>query len=429
MVFLFVISSLSLNTFLLRGYFECKTELEKQKLIGNVFSIIVIFNLLILLLGFLLGPLLVKYAHLQIPFYPYFSISLFINFFEVVSIVPMVIYRVKENARYYVLINVTKSLIIFITTYLLIVRYKWGLSGNFYGRLYVNIIFAIIYILIVYRNAILNLNISQIKKGLKFSLPLLPGAIGYLFISMSDRIILERFVTLSQIGIYSVAYTLAYSVSIVIQSGYRAFEPEIFKQYGSANFKVFIEKIQRVFMFVVFVFAATLSVFAKDVLRIMTKGDFINGYLIIPIILLGVILTAQNAILGSVIIAEKNTKLSSSSTIAGGAVSIIFNLMLVPYYGIYCAAIASFIAYLVMNFIIIGGMEFKTNVFKSDFFAFIIFSLLSIIVTLYISQEKFTFLGFLLKSTSLTFAILLFGFIYKIRMESIKLFLPIFKSN
>ena len=48
MVFLYVFIALSLNSFLLRKYYECKTEQERKILIGNVAFVITVSNILVL---------------------------------------------------------------------------------------------------------------------------------------------------------------------------------------------------------------------------------------------------------------------------------------------------------------------------------------------------------------------------------------------
>lgn len=429
MFFLLVISSLCLNTYLLRNYFECESESERKKLIGNVVLTILFFNIFLLAVVYLLGPSIIRYTHLQIPFYPYFSLSILNNFLEVFSIVPLIIYRVQEKALLYITIDILRAFLLFMVTYLLIVHFKWGVLGNFYGRLFVNMGFMLIYITIILENSTLNFNYHRIIKSLKFSLPLIPGAIGYLLMSMSDRIILERYVSLSEIGIFSVAYTLAFSLSIIIQSGYRAFEPEIYRAYGSEAFIGFVEKIHKTFMFVVVLLACLLTTFCKEILLIMTKGDFVKGYTLIPLILIGVITTAQNALFGSVIIAEKKTKLSSLSTIIGGAISIGFNVMLIPVYGIYAAATASAVAYIAMNIIIYSGMSLKTNVIKLDIVAFILFILLSATVVHFFGAGGLSFIAILIKLLLVSVVCLLLLATYGLNLISLKFLFATFNKS
>ncbi|NQX55245.1 oligosaccharide flippase family protein [Pedobacter panaciterrae] len=417
MFFFFVLSSLALNTYLLREYFECKTEIDKKKLIGSVFLTILIINVVMLAMGYILGPLLVKGFNIQIPFFPFFSLLLLNNFCEALSIVPLVVYRVHENALSYVTLSVLKAVLLFVVTYILIVHLKWGLMGNFYGRLFVNAFFIIIYIYVILRNAKINFNVEAIKKSLRFSFPLIPGAIGYLLMSMSDRIILERYVSLSDIGIYSVAYTLAYSLSVIIQGGYRSFEPEIYREFNKPTFASFVERIHKLYMFTVFFLAIVLSVFSRDILLLMTKGDFVKGYTLIPLILIGVIATAQNAILVSIVISEKNTKLSGVSTVVGGGASIAFNLILIPTYGIYAAALASAIAYILMNLIVALKMKFKSPVIQSDVISLLYFMFISFVVIAFFGQSNINIISIIYKFGIIIISLIILFLVYKLNLR------------
>jgi O-antigen/teichoic acid export membrane protein len=420
MLFLFVISAFALNTYLLRVYFECESEKEKKKLTGNIFLIIVIFNTIVLVVGYIIGPYIFKHANLQFPFYPFLSLSILNNFLEVFSIVPLVIFRVKENAKYFVIINVIRAILTFALTYFLIAHLDYGILGNYYGRTIVNFAFLILYLGIIFRHAELNLNFRQVKKALKFSFPLIPGALSYLLISMSDRIILERYVLLSQIGIYSVAYTLAFSLRVIITSAYRAFEPEIYKQFNSTNFYFLFREGYKIYMFSILVVASGISIFSKDILLLMTKSEFVESYLLIPILLVGGIMTAQNVMLGSIIIAEKKTYLSSLSTILGGLSSVAFNVLLIPIYGIYAASFASVIAYAVMNFIFLRGISFKPKVIKYDIIAIVLFSIFSYLIVKYSSYQKVTVTMLLIKTLVVVMMAGIYTIVYGLSLEYIK---------
>jgi O-antigen/teichoic acid export membrane protein len=397
MLVIMVLSTLCLNTYLLRYYFLVEDEIDKKKMIGNVFGIILLFNFFLLFVFYLIGPFIINYTNLEIPFYPFFSLTILNVFFEVFSIIPLVIYRVKENPVTYVAVNFIKSLLIFIATFLLIVNYKYGVLGNFYGRIIVNFIFCFIFIYTTLKNSILEFNIEAIKKALKFSLPLIPGSIGFLLMSMSDRIILERYVSLSEIGIYSLSYTLAFSISIVIQGAYVAFEPIIFKEYGKVGFDVKINKIHSTLMLIVYSLSIGLTLFGKEILLLMTNGDFIKGYILVPIILIGVIASAQNLLFGTVLIAESKNKISSYVTIIGGLISVFFNFFLIPKFGIYAAALATAIAYFFMNMIILKVINTKIDFIKKDIISLMCFLLIFILLLFYFNENIFLISKFVMK--------------------------------
>ena len=421
MTFLYVFACLSLNSFLLRKYFEFKTEYQRRKLIGNVAIAIAFFNLLILAIAFILGPILTEKANIKIDFYPYFALSLINNFIEVFAIVPLVIFRIMEKPTQYVLLNIGRGILPYFIIYYMLVHLNFGLLSFYYGKLFINIIFLIPLIYITYKHAIFDISIPLLKEGLKFSLPLLPGAIAYLLMSISDRIIMERYISLSFIGIYSIAYTLAFSLSMFIQSGYRAFEPEIFKKFGNENFSFFIEGLHRIFMFIVFSMAIALSLFSKELLQILTKGDFINGFTLIPILIFGVILTAENAILGSISIAEKKTKLSMYSTLAGAIFSITINILLLPFIGYYSAAIATVVSFLVMNTITYQGLEYKLNAIRFDLMAYFIYLTISLISTLFLTRFSLNIFSlFIIKLTIIILSVWLLSKFFDIKFKQIK---------
>jgi O-antigen/teichoic acid export membrane protein len=429
MFVLLIISSLSLNTYLLRSYYLTDDVLEREKLIGNIFTVILIFNIFLLIVSFIVGPFIVKCSSLKIPFYPYFSLSLLNNFFEIFSIVPLIIFRVKGNAISYVLVNSSRALLLFIITYLLIAHFGWGVMGNFYGRLIVNGFFSIIYILIILKHSKINLNFEILKKALKFSLPLIPGSIGFLLMNMSDRIILERYVSLSDIGVYSVANTIAFSLSIIIQGAYRSFEPEIFKEYGKENFKTFLEKLHGIFMTIVLGLSICLALFANEILIFMTNDDFVKGYVLIPIILVGIISMAQNTVYGTILIAENKTKISSYATIAGGIISILFNIFLIPHFGIYSAAFATSIAYFVMNIIVIKGITLKVNFIKNDIYSMLYFLFICFLLNSFFGGNKILISILLYKVIILFISIFLLTKFYNLNQNYIKVLNSIFKKE
>lgn len=422
MLFLFVFSSFALNTYLLRTYFDRDTVEDRKKLIGNVFSVIILFNCILLIAGYTIFPSIFGYAEIQFSFYPYLSISILNNFLEVFSIVPLVIFRVKQKAQYFVALNVIRSLLIFLLTYILIVHMDWGIMGNYYGRLIINLCFLVVYLIIIAKQATLNLKWEQAKKALKFSMPLVPGAISYLLISMSDRIILERYVSLSEVGIYSVAFTLAFSLRIITTSAYRAFEPEIYKRYNGEGFSEFFHTGYKNYMFIVLIAASGLSFMSKDILLLMTTASFVEGYYLVPIFLIGGLITAENIMLGSLVIAEKKTHVSSFSTITGGLVSVISNIIFVPYFGIYAAAVSLGLAYVVMNIILLKGMSFKSNVILNDFFAILIFITSSYFVTQYSNYQEFALKPIAIKGLLLLVFVFIYGSIYGVSLSKIKSF-------
>ncbi|WP_315163754.1 lipopolysaccharide biosynthesis protein [Capnocytophaga leadbetteri] len=417
-MFLFVLCVLSLNTYVLRFYFEKEDETYRRRLLGNFYIIIAGINLLLSLLAYLLLPIVIEKYHIQVPWEPYFKLAVIANFLEVFSVIPLVLYRVKQQAKWFTILSLSRTLLQMLLIFLLIVVFKWGILGHFYGRLFSLVPFFFIYWGIIARNATFNINFKELKKGLAFSTPLLPGALAYLALSLSDRIILERFVPISQIGIYSLAYTLALTLNIVIQGFYKAVEPEIFQHYGKDSFNTFIKKTQNTFFLIVYFGAMFITLFSQEVFKIMASKEFYEGYLLVPILMIGVIMTGQNVIFGGIIIAEKKNKVMGVATIVGAIISVVFNLSLMKYGGVYIAAISSAVSFAVMNTILYKRMSYSEKSLKAPLLALLLFVLISFGL-FYIVKISFSWEALFIKVLLLSLYFILLLKVFKVPMRNL----------
>lgn len=348
-LFLFVLGTFSLNSFVLRYYFIWDDVKGRSNLIGSIASAIFLMNLFILLLAFSFMPQIIEKYQIQVPWNPYFKLAIISNFLDSFSILPLVIYRVRQDAFTFLKLNIGRTLLQVVLNLFFIVYLQIGLIGYYYSILFTYIPYCLIYICIIRKYATFGFDISIIKEGLKYSLPLLPGALAYLILSVSDRIVLERNVSMAEIGIYNVAFTMSLALNIVIQSGYKAIEPEIFKRYGKPDYFLFLKKVQALFYIAIYVVGLCICLFSQEVFYFMTGAGFHEGYKLVPLLIIGVIMSGQNVIYNGLLSAERRTKVIGLVTLLGGLFSISFNLILIPIGGIYAAAVSSAVAFTIMN--------------------------------------------------------------------------------
>jgi O-antigen/teichoic acid export membrane protein len=366
MTIVFVIASLSLNTYILKHYYNEVDNVDRKNLVGSIFYFILIFNVVLLLLQFFLGPIIIDFFRIDIPFYPFFALSILNNFFDVIAIVPLVIYRVNENAKGFIIVSLSRTILQYILVLIFVVHLKYGLEGSYYGRLLANIPFVFVYFYYVYKNSNFRLDIGIVKKALKFSIPLLPGSISYILISLSDRIILERYIILDQIGIYSVAFTLALTLNIVIQALYKTIEPVLFREYQGEKFQEINYRLYRVYLGLLFIGGFATAIFSKEVFLIATSNSFLVGYKIVPFLVISVIISGINTYLDILLIAEQKQKIVSYTTILSGCISVVVNLILIPHMGYYGALIASISSFLVVNVICQSKVFIEKKHFSSQ---------------------------------------------------------------
>jgi O-antigen/teichoic acid export membrane protein len=344
--FLFAFTTLSVNTYALRTYYKLQAEKEKKKLLGNLFLFLIGWGFVMLVLEALLFPVLLKVFSVQVPFYPYFLLGLIINFFDIMSLIPLVSYRVNEDAKGFVMLSVGRTILQFIFVLLFVAFFKMGLFGSFLGRLSGCIPFAIFYFIIIKRKGTFSFNKDQIKQALVFSLPLLPGVLSYLVISLFDRIILERYVSLNELGLYSVASTLALTLNIIIQGIYRSFEQKIFREHGNGGYLALIDKLYRIFLATLCVPGFCMILFAKEILLFFTSPQYYPAEKYIVYLTVAVIISGLNVFFATLLIADNKRKVISYTSISAAFVSFMANLLLVKYFGVWGACVASILSFL-----------------------------------------------------------------------------------
>lgn len=340
-LFFLMVSVLCLNTFYLVYYFKVGGEEAQKRLLGNLSVFIIGLNLLMTTLLLVLGFVYPALFSSNIDFYPYIALGVGTNFFNILTILPAALFRVQENPLPLTALNVAKGIITAGLTLVLVVFYNYTASGILWSTFIVSVVFGIIFLFITLKNMIFCFEWEQIKKGLRFSLPLLPGSLAYYALSVSDKLFIERYLDLTALGIYSTAVTLAMILNIITYGAYKAFEPYFFKTYGSDNFKTQFVFIQNIYLFVVLFGAMGLSMFAREFFTFFASDLYSEVYYYVPMAEISVVFISMSMLYGTIVTAREKTKISSLANIIGGCISVVLNIILLPYLGIIASCIAS----------------------------------------------------------------------------------------
>ena len=418
--FLNVFTLLSLNSYVLRYYFIYKDEKKRKEVIGTIYLTIAITNLLLLGLSFLFVPSIISRFNIQIAWNPFFKLALLSNFFHSFATIPLVLYRVKEQANRFVFLSVGRTFLTIALNIILIVYFHKGINGYFNAMLWGNMAFLPLYLLILSKNSIFCLKKDIIKEAFKFSLPLVPGTISFLILSMSDRVILERFVSLSDMGIYNVACTISLAMSIIVHSGYRAIEPTVYSKHVQRGYYEFVKKTQSYYMFAIFCGGLCLSLFSQEIFYFFTSESFHGGYIYMPLLVVTSYMTGLNIIYTMVLTGDKKTGTIGVTTLIGGLLSIGLNITFIPMFGVFAAACSSAFSFIIMNLILYFKMDFPQKVLVRELVSCIICVGLPYII--FKVFPTFCILGFLIKMLAVVFVFIILFRMYDIKRSDLAQF-------
>lgn len=339
-LFLTIVTFLCLKTFYLVYYFKVGDEIAQKKLLGNLTIIVTVLNVVATILFLLVGQVFFKFIGSGVDFYPYILYGVLINFFGIFSQLPSALYRVRENPMPLTILNVLRGLLIMVCTICFVTVYP-SVKTVLIIQLLITFLFSIFFIWITCKNAIFEFNWKQTKQALAFSLPLVPGDVAYYFSTMSDRILIEKYLAVSDLGLYSTASTIAGLLNIISYGAYRAIEPYFFKQYGKSGFKHEFERIRDILLMCIMGCGIGLCLFSKEFLCFFSSEGYHSAYIYVSPLVLVVVMNSLGYLYGTIMTAQSKTKRNGMISVTCASVSVSFNILLLPIIGVWSAVLAS----------------------------------------------------------------------------------------
>jgi stage V sporulation protein B len=220
----------------------------------------------------------------------------------------------------------------------------WVIVSNMIASLITLIIISSI-LFIKYKNKIafsLNLFIDMIKYGIKAQIGNAIQILNYRL----DVFIIQYFMTLSDVGIYSNAVVLGETMWKVSSSIATVVLPMTTNSKDKLGIKDFINKVTRVTFTIILIGSIILAVISKPLITLLFKKDFSSGSEALILLIPGISIFSISNILSNYLAGigkvEKNIVASS----VGCLVTVVLDLLLIPRIGINGASIATSISYI-----------------------------------------------------------------------------------
>lgn len=265
---------------------------------------------------------------------------------------------IEKNIAY-ALDGIISSLTLTVGSILLISYFKMGIMGYILAII-ISRCLSILYLTVVCKVPS-TLYKSKIDKNLtrellSYSLPIMPNDLSWWVIQMSDRYILIFFCGAALNGLYSMAYKIPSIFNMIVSIFITAFGISAMKECdtktGDGKYDgSFFEKVYQQYLSLTFVVVSLIILFSRPIAFFILKKEFYNSWIYIPLLLCSYAIGNLQAFYGSIYAGIKKTKVLFTSTLAGAAVNISLNFIMIPVFKAYGAAIATIISYIVVYII------------------------------------------------------------------------------
>ncbi|HAA76663.1 TPA: hypothetical protein DCE37_16250 [Candidatus Latescibacteria bacterium] len=246
----------------------------------------------------------------------------------------------QRSTRFAVTRLFQHTLQISLIAYLIAVE-GWGVRAVFIGNV-VSSSFALLAMVPVALPFLrLTFNTSLLRELLTFGVPFVPSAVSLLVISLSDRLLIEHFLGLQPLGVYSITFKVALPMLVVVRAFRSAWAPGLLSVDDPEQALHVCARVTTYYVgaasFAILMFIA----FNRELVSLIAGANadtYLPGAHIVPIVTMSHFLHGFYVILTAGVFAEGRSRVLPLVVVAGAIVNLGINLMFIPVYGYVAAA-------------------------------------------------------------------------------------------
>lgn len=185
------------------------------------------------------------------------------------------------------------------------------------------------------------------KYGLSISLPLILHSVSLNILSQSDRIMITKFCSSSDTAIYSLAYTYALLINIVLNAVNEAWQPWFHDTLFAGRTEQIRKNVKPIVNLACMLGIGCIAI-APEMILLLGSSAYSEGkWAVIPIVV-GVVCQAIYQHYVHIELHEKKTQYISIGTMIAAAVNFGLNLICIPHFGFVAAAYTTLVSYLIL---------------------------------------------------------------------------------
>lgn len=352
---------LGLNGSVTRFFRGATSEDELKEVRSMLFTVVaasMVLGGVLLGLTLLVGPWafprIVKDA--RFTFTPFVAVAVWGAFLGGPTVLWQAVARAQRKSTRFVKVQVGNFAVNTLASLALVVGFGMGALGSLWGTLIAAAVFLPLSLWFLRRDMEFRWSWPSLWKAMAFGLPLVPHYFAGWILSFADRYLLERYTSLAQVGIYSLAYNVAMVTSFVAMAVNQAWTP-IYYDVVESEERATLPRLTTIYASAVAMFCALFLLVSRGLLVALSAPAFHAAASVVPIVVAAYFMQAMYFVTATPLFYEKKTNLIPLISAFAGVVNICINLVLipgrgpVPALGIYGAAWATFAAFALMAFL------------------------------------------------------------------------------
>ncbi len=246
----------------------------------------------------------------------------------------------QRSTRFAATRLVQHTLQISLIAYLIAVE-GWGVRAVFASNI-VSSVFALVVMLPVALPVLRpTVNTGLLRELLTFGIPFVPSAVSLLVISLSDRLLIEHFLGMKALGVYSITFKIALPMLVIVRAFRSAWAPGLLSVSDPDQARQMCARITTYFVGAASFLILIVIAFNRELVILVAGANadtYLPGAKIVPIVAFSHFLHGFYVILTAGVFAEGRSRVLPFVVISGALLNVGLNWMFIPRVGYLAAA-------------------------------------------------------------------------------------------
>lgn len=326
------------------AFYQLTAE-ERRRYCGTVALAVLFWSLFVAGLATSVGLWVTPRLFQQVPFSPYLVLAIWSGFFVVFSSLPLNLSLVQFKAKTYAAFLLVQGVLQLGITVGLLLAFEGNAYYYLLGTLLSQAVMAGLFVTYTIRHADLSFSVPMLADALKLALPLAPHQAFLRATGMVDRVVLERFVPLSELGLYAFGSRVASVVSGFSGFFSQGLGPLIYQRGKDEAFRAQIARMATYLSLGALSVSLAVALLAPDLIELVGLRRYRGAESSMQLLSLGLALHAFYLIPNSYLFMNRKSYWIPVISGVGAGAAVLANLVLVPRYGIQGAAFAAIAMY------------------------------------------------------------------------------------
>jgi O-antigen/teichoic acid export membrane protein len=228
---------------------------------------------------------------------------------------------------------------------LLVLTLRWGVVGAFAAQLGGAVVAtAAAALLLGDWISPRHLRAARLGEMLRYALPLIPSALAFWIVGLSDRYFLQYFAGTGDVGLYQIASSVAVVAALATTAFQQAWGPFALSIHRRPNARDVYAQALLAYAWVACLVATGLALFAPEAIRLLATEQYVGAAPVVAFLAFGYVMVGLGYVAGLGPSLAKTTRPVGVAIGIAAVVNLAMNAVLVPWLGREGAAITSLVS-------------------------------------------------------------------------------------